>query len=94
MSQVIHFVDGINDNDKIVNLRIMYKSGDDAYFWALTDGFSFKLGKSLDYTPVCVPAPISIGLEDIVAIYATRYSTVEELKAELMEDGYVIDTLV
>lgn len=94
MSQVIHFLDGIKDDDQIVNLRIMYKNGDDAYFWALTNGFKFNLGKSLDYTPVCTPAPINIGLADIIAMYAVRYSTVGELKAELMEEGYVIATLV
>lgn len=94
MSQVIHFLEGIQDQDRIVNLRVMYKSGDDAYFWVLTDGFKHKLGESIEYTPVCAPAPLNIGLEDITAIYATRYSTVGELKEELMEEGYVIATLV
>ena len=94
MSQVLHFLEGIQDQDKIVNLRVMYKSGDDAYFWALTDDFKLKLGESLEYTPVCTPAPINIGLADIIAIYAIRYSTVGDLKAELMEEGYVIAALV
>jgi len=30
MNQVIHFLDGIEDHERIVNLRIMYNNGDDA----------------------------------------------------------------
>lgn len=90
MSETIQFMDNIGDHDKIVKLRVMYKSGDDAYFWSKVDGFKFKKSDSVEWTPVCVPAPIYIGLDDIVAIYAIRYSTVGELKSELKEEGYVV----